>query len=126
MTIGFAWGMKRCDSDDAVFVVLEDAAAYGADFAPFDQDGGEVVAGFIDCWNGEGDAFFWEKFDGDPIAGVGPFGLDAAAVSGFDVLALPLFEDGVVIDVFDLGLTDVQAEFESCVSVDGDGIGGVL
>ena len=40
MTIGFAWGMKRCDSDDAVFVVLEDAAAYFADFAPFDQDGG--------------------------------------------------------------------------------------
>ena len=70
-----------------------------------------MVAGFIGCWNGEGDAFFWEKFDGDPIAGVGPFGLDAAAVSGFDVLALPLFEDGIVEDVFDLGLTDVQAEF---------------
>ncbi len=85
-----------------MLVVLDCAAAYGADFAPFDQDGGEVVAGFIDCWNGEGDAFFGEKFDGDPIAGVGPFGLDAAAVSCFDVLALPLFEDGIVEDVFDL------------------------
>ncbi len=111
MTIGFAWGMKRGDSGDPVLVVLEDAAAYSADFAPFYEDSCEVVAGFIDCWNGEGDAFFWEKFDGDPIAGVGPSGLDAAAVSGFDVLALPLFEDGVVIDVFDLGLADVQAEF---------------
>ncbi len=83
-----------------------------------------MVAGFIYRWNGEGDAFFGGKFDGDPIAGVGPFGLDAAAVSGFDVLALPLFEDGIVEDVLDFGLTDVQAEFESCVSVDGDGICG--
>ena len=70
-----------------------------------------MVAGFIYRWNGEGDAFFGEKFDGDPIAGVGPFGLDAAAVSGFDVLALPLFEDGIVEDVLDFGLADVQAEF---------------
>ena len=85
-----------------------------------------MVAGFIGCWNREGDAFFGEKFNGDPIAGVGPFGLDAAAVSCFDILALPLFEDGVVKDVFDFGLADVQSEFESCVSVDGDGIRGVL
>ena len=111
MTIGFAWGMKRCDSDDAVFVMLNHAAAYFADFAPFYKNSCEVVAGFIDCWNGEGDAFFGEKFDGDPIAGVGPFGLYAAAVSGFDVLALPLFEDGIVEDVLDFGLADVQAEF---------------
>ena len=105
-------------------MVLDGAAAYGADFAPFNEDSCEVVAGFIDCWNWEGDAFLGEKFDGDPIAGVGPFGLDAAAVSGFDVLALPLFEDGIVEDVFDLRLADVQAEFEPCVSVDGDGVGG--
>ena len=70
-----------------------------------------MVASFIYRWNGKGDAFFWEKFDGDPIAGVGPSGLDAAAVSGFDVLALPLFEDGIVEDVLDFGLADVQAEF---------------
>ena len=111
MTIGFAWGMKRCDSDDAVLVLLDCAATNCADFAPFYKNSCEVVAGFIDCWNGEGDAFFGEKFDGDPIAGVGPFGLDAAAVSCFDVLALPLFENGIEKDVFDFGLTDVQAEF---------------
>ncbi len=70
-----------------------------------------MVAGLIGFGNLKGDAFFGEKFDGDPVAGVGPFGLDAAVVSGFDVLALPLFEDGVVKDVLDFGLADVQAEF---------------
>ncbi len=126
MTIGVERGMKRCDSGDAVFVVLDGAAAYFADFAPFDKDGGEVVAGCVGCWEWQGDAFFGEKFNGDPIAGVGPISLDAAAVSCLDVFALPLLEVGAEEDVFDFGLTDVDAEFETGVSKDGDGIGGVL
>ncbi len=36
MTVCFASGMKRGDSDDTMLVVLDCAAAYGADFAPFD------------------------------------------------------------------------------------------
>ncbi len=85
-----------------------------------------MVACCIGCWERQCDAFFWEKFDGDPIAGVGPISLDAAAVSCLDVLALPLFQIGAEEDVLDFGLTDVNAEFESCVSEDGDGIRGIL
>ncbi len=118
--------MQSCDSDNTVFVVLDCATTDRADFSPFNEDGGEVVAVCVGCWEWQGDAFFWEKFNGDPIAGVRPISLDAAAVSCLDVLALPLLQSGIVEDVFDFGLTDVDAEFESCVSKDGNGIGGVL
>ena len=109
-----------------MFVVLDCAATDRADFSPFNEDGGEVVAGCVGRRKWQGDAFFWEKFNGDPIAGVGPISLDAAAVSCLDVFALPLLEVGAEEDVFDFGLTDVDAEFETGVSKDGDGIGGVL